>query len=106
MRAEGKSLQEVADRFGVSRQLISKMLPTYNRSYQKCRSPEKVIYSWLRRYMMDNRLTFSRLAIQCGVGYPQIYNAVTGKCAPVKTTIDRILEGTGMTYEEAFGNPR
>lgn len=103
MRANGFTLQEVADRFGVTRQLISKKMPTYCHAKQTCRDPGKIIYPGLRRYMMDNRFTFSRFAVHCGVGYPQLYNALTGRADPFKATIDKILAGTGMTYEEAFG---
>lgn len=103
MRANGFTLQEVADRFGVSKQAISKNIPQHYYSCQKCRDLGKIVYPGFRRFMMENRYTVSRLAKACGIRYAALYNALSGKHDPSKTTIDRMLSFTGMTYEEAFG---
>lgn len=102
MRLEGATLQECADRFGVTRECIRKITPpveTHKRgrpAYKSC------IYPNLRALLSENRYGYSDFAKLCVASEQAIFNALTGKVNPRKSTIDKILDATGMTYEEAF----
>lgn len=101
MRLEGNTIQEIANRFGVSKQYISKELRT-----ERIRSNEKIvnacIYPNIRKFLVQERLTCRGFSNEFGLSYATLYNTLTGKAEPRKKTIDRILECTGLTYEEAF----
>lgn len=101
MRLEGNTIQEIANRFGVSKQYISKELRT-----ERIRSNEKIVnacvYPNIRKFLVRERLTCRDFSNEFGISYATLYNILTGKAEPRKKTIDRILKCTGLTYEEAF----
>ena len=102
MRLEGASLQDVADRFGVSKQLIAQTLPLNQKAFSKAKNTKECIYPAIREYMEKNRCTYSRLAILCGMNYQSLYRGLTGKNELLKKNIDKLLDALEMTYEEAF----
>ena len=102
MRLEGYSLQEVADRFGVSRQFLSQILPSSQRAFSKGRNANKCIYPAIKKYMEKNRYSYTRLAIICGMSQQTLYRGLTGKNEFMKKNIDMLLDTLQMTYEEAF----
>lgn len=101
MRLNGSSLQEIADKFGVSRQCIFQIVPT-GTSYRLSNNYESCIYPNIRRFLIENRYSYHRFADLCAVSLTCMHNALIGRVSPHKSTIDKILEVTGMTYEEAF----
>lgn len=52
--------------------------------------------------MKDNRMTYNRFAALCGSSPTVLYRNLTGETEITKRTIDKILEVTGLSYEEAF----
>lgn len=101
MRLEGNTIQKIADHFGVSKQYISKELKT-----ERVRSNEKIvdacIYPNIRKFLIQEGLTCHGFSNKTGIAYTTLHHALTGKTDPRKETIDRILECTGLTYEQAF----
>lgn len=102
MRLNGNSLREIADKFGVSYQYIAQILPSSAPAFHHPTNTEKCIYPAIRKYMEKNRMTYGRFASLCGLSPMSLYRNLTGDSTPLKKTIDRVLEVTGMTYEEAF----
>ena len=102
MRLEGASLQEVADRFGVSKQCISQMLPTQERSYQKPRDVKMCVYPAIREFMDRNRCTYSRLAAMTGIGKNKLRRGLIGETEMTMSTINKILDVIEIPYEDAF----
>ena len=102
MRLNGSSLQEIADQFGVSKQLIAQFLPYSRHVTCHPHNLEACIFPEIRNFLETERMTYNRFAVLCGMGTQNIYNALTGKANPSKSTIDRILEVTGLPYEVAF----
>jgi plasmid maintenance system antidote protein VapI len=102
LRLNGCSVEEIAQRFGVSKQRISQILPRFDRSFQKTRNSDRCIYPVIKKYLLDNRLTYRRFAIICGLHPNSLYRNLVGDCDFSKRTIDKILAVTGMTYEQAF----
>lgn len=60
------------------------------------------IDTWLRSHN-TSLLDFSH---SIKLSYAHIYRIMAEEVSPTKRTIDKILRATGMTYEEAFGDPR
>lgn len=102
MRLEGASLQDVADRFGVSRQWVAQMVPIKQHAFTKLKNGQACIYPAIRRYMEENRFTYHRLAVLSGISPGALYQNLTGQSDFTKKNIDKLLGAMGMTYEEAF----
>ena len=101
MRLEGKTFQGIADQFGVSKQNIHQIL------LGVCERPprrdlETIVYPSIKKFMKENRLSFSGISRLCGINIGPIINGLCGKNDISKRTIDAILDVTGMAYEEAF----
>lgn len=98
MRKKGMTYEEIGEVFGISKQAV----------YQAAHPGDgfhagavmKVSYTGLRKWMLDNRVTFTMLGELCG--RPRLYGSIVGKTEPRKDTIDAILKVTGLTYEECF----
>lgn len=101
MRLEGKSFQEIADRFGVSKQNIHRLLNGICERSPR-RDLDTIAYPAIKNYMKKNKLSFNGLSNLCGINLGPIINGLCGKNDISKRTIDAILDVSGMTYEEAF----
>lgn len=53
-------------------------------------------------YMREHKLTLNKFADKAGVARVTIATMLEGITIPNKSTIDKVLNATGMTYEEAF----
>lgn len=101
MRLEGKTFQEIADRFGVSKQNIQQILKGLCERSPR-RNVDTVIYPSIQRYMKENNLSFNAFSHLCGINLGPVINGLCGKNGITKRFIDAVLDVTGMTYEEAF----
>lgn len=104
MKIDGYTYEEIAREFGVAKQYICSILT----SPGKEKTYEKIIYPRIADWLRKNNLSMTKFAIKL---YPEktVKNAqstssrkMRGKTELNKSDIDRILEVTGMTYEEAF----
>ena len=102
MRLEGATLQEVADRFGVTREWIRALTPAPEKRGKKKRNHKNIIYPNINKFLYENRHSYSSFAKLIGMSGNAVYRALTGATSPTKKLIDRVLEATDMTYEEAF----
>lgn len=100
MRLEGYTLQEIADRFGVTEQAIYNLLPPG--AVRRYRSNRKSIYPALSIWMFSNGISANSFAGLVGVSYSTMLKILDGVQTPGKDTIDKILKATGLKYEEAF----
>lgn len=101
MRSKGATLQQIADKFGVSRQYIHSLIPKFN---QQTRKPDysSWLYPAISEYCKFNKLGMIEIENEFGITYQSFRDIMIGKYSPRKTTIDKILNATCMTYEEAF----
>lgn len=100
MRLDGYSIQEIADHFGVSRKAIQQSIP----KIEKCaiNAPKKCAYPNIKKWMCKNNIRIKDLMILCGMSYQTISRLICGEGGITKKNIDKFLEATKMTYEEAF----
>ena len=105
MRLEGKSYQAIADRFGVSRQYVYRLIG------QQCKSEPyrnvNVQYTGLKKWMNESRYSIAELARESGCtdnhSYVTITSYLQGSPRMDIDSIRKILRLTGLTFEEAFG---
>ena len=97
MRAEGYAAKEIAAEYRCSLQTVLRRAPYY--PYARA---VPVIYPALDRWMKDNRLSIAAFARIVGIPAQTLRSNLVGEHTIVKTTIDKILAATGLTYEEAF----
>lgn len=101
MRLCGATCQEIADKFGVTRQRINQIIPGRRSKLEQ--AVNSCVYHGIANWMQENECGYAVLERKTGLARAVICNALTGKCSPTKKTIDSILRVTGLTYEEAFG---
>lgn len=97
------TLQEIGDRFGISRQRVDQLYRSYQaREERWIRRTRKVVYPNIRKFLVENQLTFIDFAALAGVNYNSVFNVLIGRTQPSGNTIQGILRATRTTYEEAF----
>lgn len=98
MLLNGATLKETAETFGVSRQRMQQLFPK-----AFTRGPRiKCIYPNIKGWIYENCGTQQKFAELIGVCHKTSHDYLTNRRSPNKEIIDKILEVTGMTYEEAF----
>lgn len=101
MLLDGATYTECASKFGVSKQYVHKLFPQMSgRSVE--RRIEKYKYKNLVKWIYDNGYNLSTFSEAINIGVPNFNSLVLGHHDPSKKVIDKILDVTGMTYEEAF----
>jgi transcriptional regulator with XRE-family HTH domain len=104
---EGYTVKEIAEKLGVSKARIYQI--TYSkllRSFKEI-TPEMNIYPNWRNWMNENSVSIRLFCELMGLdlsstNYNNVYGWMRGRCYPTKKNIDRILEATGLTYEQLF----
>ena len=100
IRIEGRSLQEIGDRFGITRERVRQILNNPVRIARA--STIKCVYPAISDYLKCNRISAYQFSSRTGITYATLYNTLTVRTNPNKRVIDKILSETGLTYEEAF----
>ena len=107
LRDEGYTHREIAEIVGVSRQRVHQVCGRNTPGHFRPYSEEDIVYPNWRKVMNENKLTKSEFVRRMGlevhhrsIGNLTLYMA--GKHYPMKRTIDKILEVTGLTYEQLF----
>ena len=107
-RAKGKSCRQIAHEFGVSYQTV--WSATYD-GESGCRfrkwTKERCIYPNLRKWLNDNRVTLTGFIVRMdlaasGVTCGRFSGYFRGDCYPTKKVIDKMLQVTGLTYEQMW----
>ena len=59
-------------------------------------------YPSIKKYMAGHNLSLREFARRCGVPSSTMCRLLNGQTEPSKSTIDKILAVTGLSYEECF----
>lgn len=107
LREEGVSATEVAQRLGISRSRVYQVFPGKRRKGFTSITPDQNIYPMWRNWMNENSVSVRLFVRMMGLDlssttYNNVYGWMTGRCYPSKKNIDRLLETTGLTYEQLF----
>ena len=106
-RESGKSISEVAKMYGVSYQAVAQATRKSSHNYFRHYTEQECVYPNLRKWLNDNKVTRSELMRRMGMtasptNYGRVSHYLKGRNYPYKNTIDKLLEVTGLTYEEFF----
>lgn len=103
MRLDGCTYQEIANKFGVTRQCIQQILsiPIADKGKVKALS-ESCIYDGLSKFIVRNSVGTSDIAEVIGRGITNTRQKIVGEGAFNVNEIYKILQYTGMTFEECF----
>ena len=66
----------------------------------------RCIYPGLYAWMQSQAMSLHAFSQMLDIAYSHAYRLLTGDTMPRMPLINKILRATGMTYEEAFGDPR
>lgn len=106
LREQGLTYQEIGEKVGLSKQRIYQLIGG-NKKTKASIKPRQCMYHNIRKWMNSNNVSMNALTrIIYGNCNPanvyRIRNRLNGTVEPTKTFIDRVLEITNLTYEEAF----
>lgn len=59
-------------------------------------------YPAIEKYMKDHNSSLREFARRCGIPSSTMCRLLKGDTEPYKSTIDKILAETGLSYEECF----
>lgn len=107
MRIDGYTFQEIADKYGVSRQYIHQELSAIvgNAKPRQKGIDEKIIYPNLAKWIFENRIPKYKLSEIVGMKSKStegIRQKLYGKRNFSITEIKKLLEVTGETFEYLF----
>lgn len=107
MRIDGYTLQQIADKYGVSKQCVQQQLSIIagNASPRPKGIDEKIIYPNLAKWMADNRIPKYKLSEMIGLKSKCTANIrfkLLGERDFSITEIKKLLEITGQTFEYLF----
>ena len=106
-REKGMTYKEIAEKHGVSHQAVSQLCRQRSVGHFKPYTEEEVVYPHLRKWLNENKVARNEFARRLGIGpSPGNSNRISawfrGTCYPNKSSIDKILAATGLTYEKLF----
>ena len=104
MRLNGYTLQEIGDKYGLTRERIRKMFASI--ATESGISRKNYIYPNISDWMIDNNVKQSDLSKKLGCAQNTISSYLTGKNPPSFAFINLMLELTKMPYEVAFSKKR
>ena len=99
MYDSGMTYQKIGEIYGISRQAVQKIIN--NGDGIRLGALMKIPYVGLRLWMLENRVTISELRKRLGTRV-----VINGRSNPQMETINKILEVTGLSYEECFNTER
>ena len=106
-RNKGLTFQEIADKYGVSRQYVAQACAGCCHVRFMPIDEKRCIYPNVRKWMNDNRVSVAELTRRiciknCSEPQIKVGKYLRGYYNPRKSTIDNLLAITGLTYEEFF----
>lgn len=107
MKREGKTYREIGERFGLSKQRVYQILGKMDKHYFKPIKEKVVAYKGIRDWLNEKKISFTEFCrLIYGYYHPKLYTRLTvclNKTHPIKIDmIEKILDITGLTYEQAF----
>lgn len=105
--AKGMTYAEIARKYGVSRQAVQMACGKQDVSKFRPWTEDRCIYPNLRKWLNDNRVSLFEFvrrmeAIPSGHITYRYSCYFKGGIYPQKRTIDKMLEVTGLTYEQMW----
>ena len=104
MRLDGYTLQEIGDKYGVTKERIRQMFAAV--TTESGISRKNYIFPNIADWMVENNINQITLCKKLGCTQTAISNYLTGKRYPSYAFVELMLELTKMPYEVAFSKER
>lgn len=104
MRLDGYTYDQIGKKYGVTRERVRQILNVKGVRAAYKNSP-KWIFPNIRPWMRKNHMSGKEMACMLGTCSNSFSSYMTGKRDIPKHVIDKLLQITGMTYEECFYKP-
>lgn len=106
-RSKGMKYREIAKLYGVSFQAVAQACAKYGPEHFVPFTEEKLVYANWRNWMNENKITMREFMRRLGLSstgnsLDAVRGYMRGDHYPAKQTIDKILEVTGLTYEQLW----
>lgn len=111
MRLDGCTYQEIAEKFGVTRQRVQQVVADFTgkeRTVKKS-SLDRCVYPNIKAWMIDNNISMIKLSEICGLAETHIGTVRAKLCGEreFKTSeIKAILRESGKTFEHMFSEEK
>ena len=107
LRQEGMPYRKIAEKVGVSYQRVYQIIGKQHISYFKEVTEEQCVFNGIKDYMNKTRTSLAEIIRKIYGSYhsstcQRFRNYLNGKNEMSMSTINSILDVTGLTYEEAF----
>ena len=101
MRLDGFTYQEIAEKYGVSKQYINQMLQNII-SEKRNKSLNKIVYPNIANWLKGNECSISEFERKTGIKRATLDRKLQGVAKFSYDEIKIILDVTGMKFEECF----
>lgn len=106
-REKGKTYRQIADEYGVSKQVIAQACGKRQVSRFRFWNESRCIYPNVRKWLNENQVGSAELVRRMGWhcysdNYARVGRWLSGKTNPSKENIDKLLSITGLSYEKFF----
>lgn len=106
-REKGKTYREIAEMYGVSFQAVACACGKQKDYQFRAWTKERCIYPNLRNWLNENKISCKEFVrrmgqVPSGGSDYSFRNYLSGEAYPQKRTIDKMLEVTGLTYEQLW----
>ena len=103
LRKQGETYDEIAKQFGITKQRVQQVLAPYKiRRPAKRHDEKRYVFPNIVRWMNINDMSFAKFGATVGKAGAVVHRYITGKISPNFNFVVKVLEVTGMTFEEAF----
>ena len=102
MRLEGKTLQEIGNKYGITRERVRQILSYGSKEEKVLKIKKYCIYKKISEYMAKNHITVGEIGEILGICRTSVVYKLKGDTAFKIDEIKKILKFTGMTFEECF----
>lgn len=104
----GMTYEEIGETLGVSQQRVYQMIGGEYKNHFRRVSEKSCVFVGLRNWLNDNKVNVSDLVRRIygefyAESHKRLASKLRGRTEFKKAEIDKLLEITGLTYEEAFG---
>ena len=102
MRLDGRTLQEIGDKYGLTRERVRQILPNYEVKRKGNKTLRTTGYVNISKHLTEKGITLKNFAEILGVEYSTLRMYLNGKREFSISQIRKIIEVTGMSFEDAF----
>jgi hypothetical protein len=107
LRELGYTYQQIGEMYGVSKQRVYQIIGKSNEKYFRYKDENSVVFVGLRDWMNENKVSINALCRKIyrnahPVLVSKVINWLNGKNDIKLSVVKKILEVTGLTFEQAF----